>query len=352
MECGRCHARTDVPETADERDCAGCHRALRDGTYVRDGVTPALAARFRAHVSSFLDVPSLEHTDGVLSRDWIAAYLQAPHDLRPGLAESMPRLPLDAGAAADLATFLVPSAPAPSPSPGPSPDPEPIARGEALAARLGCPRCHALGDRWPAPPDAPVAAPDLVHARARLQRGVIARLVRDPRAVRPDATMPAFEITPAEADDLEAFLVGASIGPAPAPAPVARLPLLGRPVRWAEVQERVLRTSCWHCHADETLAYGDGGPGNTGGLGFAPREVDLSSYPHVLAGALDANGEHASLFREVDGEPLLVRVLLARRDEERGVVSEHVRGMPLGLPSLTPEQLQLVESWIAQGRPR
>ncbi len=26
-----------------------------------------------------------------------------------------------------------------------------------------------------------------------------------------------------------------------------------------------------------------------------------------------------------------------------------VRGMPLGLPSLSPEDLQLVESWIAQG---
>jgi hypothetical protein len=29
-----------------------------------------------------------------------------------------------------------------------------------------------------------------------------------------------------------------------------------------------------------------------------------------------------------------------------------VRGMPLGLPPLEPEQIQLVESWIAQGRPR
>jgi hypothetical protein len=38
--------------------------------------------------------------------------------------------------------------------------------------------------------------------------------------------------------------------------------------------------------------------------------------------------------------------------EERGQRHALVRGMPLGLPALTPEQVQLVESWIAQGRPR
>jgi hypothetical protein len=29
-----------------------------------------------------------------------------------------------------------------------------------------------------------------------------------------------------------------------------------------------------------------------------------------------------------------------------------VRGMPLGLPAVGPEEIQLVESWIAQGRPQ
>jgi hypothetical protein len=28
-----------------------------------------------------------------------------------------------------------------------------------------------------------------------------------------------------------------------------------------------------------------------------------------------------------------------------------VLGMPLGLPALSPEEIQLVDSWIAQGRP-
>jgi hypothetical protein len=50
--------------------------------------------------------------------------------------------------------------------------------------------------------------------------------------------------------------------------------------------------------------------------------------------------------------PRLVRALLARHDEEAGAVSGAVRGMPLGYPPLSPEDIQLVESWIAQGRPR
>ena len=53
-----------------------------------------------------------------------------------------------------------------------------------------------------------------------------------------------------------------------------------------------------------------------------------------------------------DGTPRLVRALLARRDEEAGHPDALVRGMPLGYPSLSPEEIQLVESWVAQGRPR
>ncbi len=350
LECGRCHARSDVAATLAARDCAGCHRSIRDGTYAREGVTPAILADFRADLRSLLEVPSLDALDGRLSRDWIASYLLAPHDLRPGLRETMPRLPLDARAAADLATFLVPSPP-PSHPPVVA-DPAAVERGRELTLRLGCPSCHALGDLWPAPASGPAAAPDLRFARERMHERAIARLVRDPRALRPDATMPTLPMTERDADDLAAFVVRVELAPIVSTERPARLPLLERAVTFDEVQERVLRRSCWHCHADETLAYGDGGPGNTGGFGFAPREVDVSSYPQLMAGGLDASGQRASLFREVDGEPLLLRVLLARQDEERGVVSDQVRGMPLGLPALDAEQVQLVESWIAQGRPR
>jgi len=46
-----------------------------------------------------------------------------------------------------------------------------------------------------------------------------------------------------------------------------------------------------------------------------------------------------------------VAALLARQKEEAGE-TPNVRGMPLQLPALSSEELQLVESWIAQGRKR
>jgi len=349
FECGRCHARADAPAVEASHDCAGCHRAIHEGSYAREGVTAELAHRFQRNVRHLVEVPSLDHLDGWLSRDWLAAYLREPHDVRPGLEESMPRLAIDASQAADLATYLVPSEPA---SAGAPRETASATRGAEIARRSGCASCHAFGDRWPPPEGGRASAPDLLEARARLSRAAAERFLLEPRSVRPASTMPALVRDPGEAADVVAFLFEAPVTARASEALPQRLPLLERPVSFDEVAERVLRRSCWHCHADESLAYGDGGPGNTGGFGFAPREVDVSSYEHLMAGGVDADGRRVSLFREVDGEPLLLRVLIARHDEERGVVDPDVRGMPLGLPALSPEQIQLVESWIAQGRPR
>jgi hypothetical protein len=43
--------------------------------------------------------------------------------------------------------------------------------------------------------------------------------------------------------------------------------------------------------------------------------------------------------------------MFAREKEEAGE-QPSMRGMPLGLPALPPEDIQLVDTWIAQGRPR
>lgn len=100
-------------------------------------------------------------------------------------------------------------------------------------------------------------------------------------------------------------------------------------------------------------ALGDGGPGNSGGFGFPARHLDLSSYRRVASGLVDAQGERQSLFTPSEGgAPLLVAALLARKEEEAGRPRPGLRGMPLGLPSLTLEQIQLVDTWIAQGRPQ
>ena len=350
FECARCHTHEGASVEA-SRDCAGCHRAIHEGTYTREGVTTEMAADFRAHVHHLVEMPALDGLDGWLSRAWVEGFLRAPRDVRPGLEESMPALPIDEDVAADLAAFLVPSA-SRTPDVELPRDAAAITRGRAHAERLGCPSCHAFGTLWATPADGPALAPDLAHARVRLQRDAIVAFLLDPSAARPGTAMPRLVPDETTAREIASFLLHAPLeDPAPM-APFARLPPLTRAVTFAEIEERVLRRSCWHCHADETLAYGDGGPGNTGGFGFEAREVDLSSYTHVMSGALDREGQHVSLFRDVGGEPALLRVLLARHDEVRGVVDADVRGMPLGLPPLDGEQIQLVETWIAQGRPR
>jgi hypothetical protein len=134
---------------------------------------------------------------------------------------------------------------------------------------------------------------------------------------------------------------------------VPRLPPLDRKVTYDEVSTKVFRRTCWHCHGEPDYAAGDGGPGNTGGFGFKPRGINFVDYGSVQAGRVDDQGERHSLFEKTaDGTPRLLGALLARRDEEAGRPRADLRGMPLGYPSLSPEDVQLVESWIAQGRPR
>jgi hypothetical protein len=91
----------------------------------------------------------------------------------------------------------------------------------------------------------------------------------------------------------------------------------------------------------------------SGGFGFSARRLNLTSYETVLSGYVDERGERQSLFGKRPGEtePILLESLLARQREQRGIASS-LRGMPLGLTPLTPEHIQLVETWIAQGHPR
>jgi hypothetical protein len=177
--------------------------------------------------------------------------------------------------------------------------------------------------------------------------------LRDPSSLLSHTLMPNLGLTAREASDVAAYLVEAELAPVhAAPAPI-RLPELQQRVSFSDVMDRVLGKTCRHCHGNPDAALGDGGPGNTGGFGFKPRRLDLSSYSGVASGLLDAQGERHSVFETLaDGTPRLVAALLARHDEVAGRPRGDVRGMPLGLPPLPPEEIQLVASWVAQGRPR
>lgn len=360
-QCRRCHEGTGLPAPPLAEACVGCHRRITGGTFE---ARRELLVRWNRNLVSLRQAPSLAGVGARLRRDWVRAFLLAPSDARPALAATMPRLGLTPNEADTLARALVPD----DDHDGVSPAGD-VARGARLYARLRCGTCHAFtgadveavarpglvarGDGERAPPDPMALAPDLALARARLRPARVAAFIREPQVVTQDALMPATPMSAAEAEDLATFVLRAPLRPAPPPRPSGLLPLLTRPVRFPEVQARVFDRTCRHCHASPDFALGDGGPGNTGGFGFPPRGVDLSSYEGVASGAFDEKGRRRSVFApRADGTSALVASLRARRDEEAGRADPALRGMPLGLPALSPEDLQLVESWIAQGRPR
>jgi hypothetical protein len=165
--------------------------------------------------------------------------------------------------------------------------------------------------------------------------------------------MPATGLTAPEARDVAAYLLYSPLREVNTPALPKRLPPLERQVAYAEVDEKVFRVTCRHCHSNEDIALGEGGPGNTGGFGFPAKGLNLSSYTSINAGYVDADGERHSVFAPIgDGTPRIVAAVLARQREQVGKPSEEVRGMPLGLPALSAEQVQILESWVAQGRPK
>ncbi|MEL6180671.1 MAG: cytochrome C oxidase Cbb3, partial [Myxococcota bacterium] len=162
-------------------------------------------------------------------------------------------------------------------------------------------------------------------------------------------------LTETEAEDIATAILTTALAQPPSQPLPERPPILKRKVTFAEVDAAVFHAICWHCHSEPAYADGDGGPGNTGGFGFAGRGLNLSSYSAISMGLLDADGQRRSLFTSVsadDKTPYLIAVLRARQAEVNGRPVPGLRGMPLGLPPLSPEQIQLVDSWIAQGRPQ
>lgn len=369
FECNRCH---DVPGVAPpprDKQCFGCHQQVFDGTF--PAAPPALAT-WKPHVAELRHAPSLAHADR-LKREWVEGYLLRPYDVRPGSRSQMPRLPLSRPEAEVLARYLVPAATKLEALDGAD-----AARGEQLFRTFACARCHRFtgasvddpamheaGALQPSPLDvAWRLAPDLTSTKDRMRAMEIVAWIVAPRGAMPDLSVPL-----ADARDLAAYIVTAvkppqldlrTLDPRGGIAErlylevQKRVPLLAREVTWAEVERAVFRRTCWHCHAVPDLARGDGGPGNTGGFGFSPRGLDLSSYAGISSGSLDGYGERRSVFARFskdDATPRLVVALLARHVEEAGFEVPGVYGMPLGLPALPYETIQLVATWIAQGRP-
>ena len=356
FECNRCHEGTGLGAAALTKNCFSCHEQIISGHFP---VSAAALARFRPHVESAREAPSLIALGARLQESWVVRYLLAPRDLRPKLTPTMPRLPIGPAQAADIAAYLTSigtNATPPDAAPGNA------RRGRELMEQKNCVSCHAFTGVSPfTPPEAPspdgdvaraaALAPDLRFTRERFRRDRLLGWLLDPRGVKPDTRMPSFDLSRDEAADITAYLLEAELSVEP-PTTFGRLPLLSRRVSFEEANRRVFSRTCHHCHTDAESAGGDGGPGNTGGFGYPARGVSFSSHASILAGYVDAKGERRSLFEPLaDGTPRLIAALLARHQEARGAPRVDVTGMPLGLPPLSAEDIQLIESWVAQGKP-
>ena len=358
-QCNRCHDGSGHEPMQLSMHCVHCHQQILAGEFK----APRASLDKWVKTVQYVQVaPSLEAISERLRGDWIADYLQQPHDVRPELLPNMPRLAIDAETARHLVAYLTEGKTARVPAELGRHD---RALGRKLLETRGCGSCHTLSGAPPLPQRprlepgdhaanrAIMLAPDLYHTRQRFRPDRLVAWLEDPASLKPSTLMPATGLSRSEAEQVAAYLLYEPFAKPPAKPMPKRLPLLERRVSYTEVDEKVFRVTCRHCHSNQDIALGEGGPGNTGGFGFEAKGLDLSSYRAISSGYKDAEGVRHSVFAPLsDGTPRLVAALLARQAEERGQPNREVRGMPLGLPALSPVQIQLLESWVAQGRPR
>lgn len=115
---------------------------------------------------------------------------------------------------------------------------------------------------------------------------------------------------------------GQGAAQAAAPSPIARPPAPGEPVTYAHVAP-ILATRCAKCHTDNGL------------MGAAPEGYRLTSYESTLS--------PADRVRVVPGNPAASELL-------RRVKGQAQPRMPFdGPPFLSPEEIRLIEAWIAGG---
>jgi cytochrome c2 len=312
-------------------------------------------AHWQRDLQHWIEVPSLTQSTVRLRKRFLRKFLLNPVDLRPNLDESMPKLALTEADAADIAALL-----------GGPEDEESRARGnrehgQSLFSTKGCSNCHAVGNAVRPPvSELPVTltreallrglrlAPDLGFTSQRATIQSMRAWLQAPSAIKPDAAMPDIPLTGSEVEDLVTYIL--SLSPAaPRSQPFVRRST-GRSIAYAEVERRVFRKGCWHCHSDPDFAYGDGGPGNTGGFGYPGKGIVLSHWEGIHGGSVAPDGKRQSLLQPSNEKPpRLLLSLFARRDEEAGHPIDGVLGMPLGLPSLSDDDINLVADWLEQG---
>ncbi|MEZ4432950.1 MAG: hypothetical protein R3F65_11090 [bacterium] len=390
-QCNRCHAISGpaglgIAPAERAQNCVTCHQWIL-GT---KGDPAAIARqretfpdwdRYLDSIVHFRRLPDLGTLTRRVDPAFVRAFLDAPFDLRPHLDESMIPLRLSAADKDAVVAWLVALNGAAAVAAGAARvegavDAARVEAGRAQFVASGCATCHVVGDRplvpgfdagfFRAVGEAAALAPDLRHVRRRVPRAVLVRFIVDPAAVDPQTAMPKMGVAAADAEKIADFLLHGPVESGPVAVAVAEIPVLARKVGYDEVFDEVLGKICVHCHMAPESNDGDGGAGNTGGLGFGGVSLDLESWAGIERGLL-RDGKRVSVLRApAPGEPPLLLAALLRRQREaardhRPVFGGHDPGakgpdparpgMPLGLPPLSVAQLSVVKTWLAQGAP-
>ncbi len=382
-ECRRCHAIDDLPAATRPNDCTGCHlflESLQPGQekykQLTDKWGEALIKRYQDNIKHLVRAPDLTGLGRRVRPDYLRAYLKEPWDQRPTLEESMIRHRLTPEEVEKVVGYFAAVAGVSATEKlvlPPKPPPAALAAGKALFLGKGCIVCHTYGNEVTGMPRAALEAtaamnglaPNLRFVKDRTRPDTLVKWLLEPKAFLSATVMPPSALTPAEAAQLRDWLFYGDAKLLPAPKPLAHAPpkVLERPVGWAEVKERVLGKVCVHCHMNDFEK--DTGPGNKGGFGYPGLGLAMRTYEALVNGSLTPDGTRASVLVTRPGEklPRLVQVLYDRRDEEQRdrvpAFEDRVRppyparpaGMPMGLPSMTDEEISILATWIAQGCP-
>jgi len=378
-QCTRCHTIDDISGGPRPLHCTSCHEFLKglkpaDKQYkeIATHYGEAIMVRYQKNIWHLRQVPNLTLAGKRLRPSWIAQFLEEPFDLRPVMTESMIRHKLGPSEIRSVARYFAAVADVPYESEDPKTkiDPARVHAGSVLLVDKGCGRCHTFGNvplgssraQLEASYDVALLAPNLRFTRERMTRDVLEKWIVNPQSIVAHATMPAQQVTPEDASKIADFIEHGD--PNLAEPPDARMPGVtpssSHPT-WEDVKSRVIGRICVHCHMNDYEK--DKGPGNKGGFGYAGDSLAFRTYESLVFG-METDHGRASVLVPQNGEPYapIVMAMLRRRveasrdqvaafeDHERPHFGEKL-GMPLGLPSMTDEEIGLVERWIEDGCP-
>ena len=326
----------------------------------------ACHAQGAARLVEVVPGPDLATLGGRVRADYPRHFLSDPLQVEPGTR--MPDLlhaltpAAAAQAAGELAAYLA-SFGAARLGAEPGADAAAIERGHAQFHRIGCVACHAPRDAAGVEQNLPGSVP-LGPLGAKYTGAGLRDFLLAPHTARPAARMPDFRLSPAEAQDLASFLLGAVAAPVPvaARADEAALVTAGR-ARFAALR-------CANCHELTDPARPAASPV------AALRDLDsrrgcLSGtagawpvYPLTAAQRADLTAALAALAEPLEPEQAIAQRLVARnclachrRGDLGGIATERLAFFgtddpSLGMESRVPPPLtgvggKLQPAWLA-----